>query len=215
MFLPALLEDPAKSAAWRIGVPFRNVAESLLMLPFDGHDTVVFEYKRSGQTVVPRQVQCASIEDLGESMVAYLTYLRNALAVAKQLDRRSQWKFVVMQLTLSDLHRDGKDQPRLEDIIKVVNGKASVYWSTVHLFARYQAEYYSLRMLKDIIDFCRDRAEFKRLNLPISLFEFAEKLNGLPEVGEFLSTEEAGVDEEVWQALAEEFVQKQQDIESM
>ena len=122
MFLPALLEDPTKSAAWRIGVPFRNVAESLLMLPFHGHDTVVFEHKRSGQTIVPRQVQCASVEELGESMVAYLTYFHNALTVAKELDRQSQWKFLVMELALSDLHQDGKDQPPLSDLIKVVFG---------------------------------------------------------------------------------------------
>ena len=60
-----------------------------------------------------------------------------------------------------------------------------------------------------------DRDEFKRLNLPDSLIDFAEKLSGLPKIAAFFATEEATVDEEIWQALAEEFVQKQEEIEFM
>ena len=215
MFLPALLEEPAKSAAWRIGQAFRNAAETVLLLPFEEYDMKLFEYKRSGDKVIGRQVRRSSIKRLGHNTTAYLEYTRNALLAAKELDKRSQWRFAVMEWTTSDIDqveniRADKKYLTVGEIVKIVNGDASTSWSAIHLFARYQAEYYSLRMLKEILDFCRDRDEFKRLDLPGSLNEFADELSGLPGIAEFFSTTDPDIDEEKWQKLHEQFLEKQE-----
>ena len=214
MFLPSLLEDPTKSAAWRIGEAFRDAAETLLMLPFDDYHTRVFEYKRSGNSIVPRQVKRTSIKRLGVDMTSYLEYTRNALSAAKELDQQSQWRFVVMEWTMSNMDqveniRADRKHPEVSEIVKIVNGDASSSWTAIHLFARYQAEYYSLRMLKEIVDFCQDRAEFKRLNLPGSVIEFADELSGLPGIAEFFGTTGRNIDEERWQKLHAAFVERQ------
>lgn len=214
MFLPTLLEDPTKSAAWRIGEAFRNVAETLLMLPFDDYHTRVFEYKRSGNSIIPRKVKRTTIQRLGVDTTFYLDYTRNALSAAKELDKQSQWRFVVMEWTLSNIDQvenicADKKHVEVREIVKIVNGDNSSSWTTIHLFARYQAEYYSLRMLKEIFDFCRDRDEFKRLNLPGSLNEFAHELSGLPGIAEFFGTTDPNIDEEKWQKLHAEFLEKQ------
>ena len=214
MFLPSLLEDPTKSAAWRIGEAFRDVAETLLMLPFDGYHTRVLEYKRSGNSIVPRKVKRTSLKRLSVDMTSYLEYTRNALSAAKELDQQSQWRFVVMEWTMSNIDqveniRADRKHPEVCEIVKIVNGDASSSWTAIHLFARYQAEYYSLRMLKEIVDFCRDRAEFKRLNLPGSVIEFSDELSGLPGIAEFFGTTGRNIDEERWQKLHAAFVERQ------
>lgn len=211
MFLPALLEDPTKSAAWRVGIMFRNAAETILMLPFDNHESIVLEYKRSGQKIVPRQIHRATIDDLRDNMAASLRYLGIALLVADKLVVRSRWRFLLMQLTLSDVYQENKNLPRESDIICIVNGKPSSEWSTTHLFAQYQAEYYSLRMLRDVLKFCRDRAEFRRLNLPTTFHDFETLLKGLPTIGQFFDLTDPDIDLQDWQTLSDQFVKQVED----
>jgi hypothetical protein len=181
MYLPALLEDPESVSAWNIGVAFRDIAETLLMLPFQNRSTTVLEYKRSGSGIAPRTVKRISLKDMDESIAASLKYFRNALLTAEKLDSTSQWKFLIMQLTLSDLRQTQHEsaaakEPKLSEILSIINGSASSRWSTIHLYARYQAEYFSLRMLRDVTRFCQGRTEFQKLRLPENVFDFGKLL---------------------------------------
>lgn len=205
MFLPALFEDPQEATAWRVGVPFRNAAEMLLMLPFDEYDTTVFEYRRSGTNIIPRRVEKTTIEDLDNNMTAYLDYFCKALQTGDQSYPSRCWRFLIMQLTMSDLNMDGKAQPSLSEILAVFNSKRIAAWSTVHLFARYQAQYYSLRMLNQVMAFCLTRKEFKRLGLPKSLLDFSALLHALPPIWLFFRHDYSDVSEEEWQILSDEF----------
>ena len=205
MFLPALIDDPAKSAAWRVGSNLRETAYQLLMLPFGDHDSLVSEYKRSGGNIVHRQVHKTPTQELKDATTGYLDYIRSALHVSAALNVLRQFKFVVMQLTLSDLRQDGKDLPSWEEILNVINNNAASDWNMLHFFARYQAEFYSMRMLKQIITFCLGREEFKQLGLPNSLFELRDKLETLPNIAQFFGTEDADIDGGTWDRLCNTF----------
>ena len=211
MYLPALLEDPDSVAAWHMGATFRDVAETLLMLPFQNRDTTVLEYRRSGTSIATRTVKQVSINNMDQDFAACLGYFRNALLTAKKLEVGSQWRFSIMQLTLSDLrqmqqNKTGANEPKSSEVLSIINGSASSGWSTIHLYARYHAEYFSLRMLRDVLRFCQDRTEFQELQLPESLLEFGRMLEALPPVVQFFATDDPDIGASTWQALSEDFV---------
>ena len=201
MFLPMLFEDPTKTAAWRVGMPFRNYAEGAAMMCFGSEDTRVYEYRKTGQGIAARGVREESAEDTKLQIEMWSDYMKKALEVTKQLESARRWRFMVMELTLADLSMDGKDLPAVKSVLEVVSGKPSTTWDLLQLAARYQAEYFSLMMLKQVLGwFCKQYGLTRGSG---GVQGFAELVNDLPGIAEFFDDDD--VNQEQWMALEGEF----------
>lgn len=209
MFLPMLFEHPNKSAAWRIGVPFRNAAYSLAMCAFNDSDCFMLEHKRTGQEIKAREVKIlASTNAVHEQLIDWIKYIRSALEVAKDLGEITRWRFLIMQLTLGELNQEGKGLPYVTDVLHVVNGGLLRDWDLVHLSARYQAEYYSLKMLKDVLGWFK--TIFRLNGIDMRLYRMDEGLRDLPRIADFFEKADPGISQEQWQALEVEFREKEE-----
>lgn len=209
MFLPILLENPSKSAAWRIGVPFRNIAEAIAAAVLRGSECCVLEYKRTGLGIKEREVSvAASFDDVHEELIVWVKFIRSALKVAKELGEPARWRFCVMQLTLGEMSEEGKSLPYVKDVLKVVNGGELNDWSLVHLSARYQAEYYSLKMLRDVLGWLG--AILRLFDMGNRLYRMHEGLRDLPKIAEFFEKADTGISQEQWLSLEAEFREKEE-----
>ena len=183
MFLPMLFEDPTRKAAWSTGTAFRNTAESIVMKGFGHSDTKVFEYKKTGTGIAARTAEPESDEFMKDQVTACSNYIQQAFEVTKHLKSATRWRFLIMELTLAELAQDGQSLPALKNIVEVVNGGPLATWNLVHLSARYQAEFYSLRILKQVLRcVC---GPIKVLGEIGGFEDFAEQLIDHPEIAEF------------------------------
>ena len=155
MFLPMLCEHPTKTAAWRVGSLFRNMAMSLVMQHFKFADPVVREYRKSGAEIKARDIKPMSRDDMKEEILVWAKYIQDGSQVTKDIDVKNRWRFLIMQIVLGDVSLDNEARKRMPQIVKevlvVLNGGELDKWDLVHWSARYQAAFYSLRMVKEVV----------------------------------------------------------------
>ncbi|KAF2863894.1 hypothetical protein K470DRAFT_254765 [Piedraia hortae CBS 480.64] len=158
MFLPMLLEDPARKAAWNTGLQVRRVAYALLPTR-----PKVSEYRRSGEMI--REYDVAVEEDPAE----VLDFLDEELAQNKSLSRRDCWLLISAQLALLEY-----EQMQPDTLKAALRQRDCSDWNEVHLSAQLQAAYYSLRMLYQIANFVKSLDVCKRLETLPNIAEFFE-----------------------------------------
>lgn len=182
LFLPVLFEDTTRATPWKAGTLLRevamHVATSLCGAP------VVFEYKRSGHRI--RGAACQQLaHELGEQRLNQSTTdWRSELHTLSPLEDVWRWRFLVMKLLLADMVREEMTLPTRDSVMSVLQNSTASTWDWVHLNAQYQAMYYSLRMLKQVLDFVtqfeRDEASSRKY-----LDEAAHLLKTLPSISAF------------------------------
>jgi hypothetical protein len=179
LFLPVLLEDPTRATAWRVGFRFREAAELLILQVADTAPTLL-EYRRSGTRVAATHVSKDSVtqlpeklEKLAESIMA----LRTGILTFESSTR--DWRSSIMALALQDLRSQGSLGPFAAEVSDILVGKHLSTWPLVHLHAQFEAQYYSIRMLKQVIHWREGLVE-----PPIVPPLLESYLDGLPRLGE-------------------------------
>ncbi|KXT07814.1 hypothetical protein AC579_9335 [Pseudocercospora musae] len=153
MYLPFLLDDPSRASAWNIGVEIRSLAYSVL-LQGQKSEWSIQEYKRSGWRMASSPIESLAIEDMALMANNLASDVRKVKAVpglGSRLKGGDGWRYVAMQHTLAHLSRAESTLPSVDEMAQVVMNREGRKWHTLHLAAQYQATYYSLRMLRQLL----------------------------------------------------------------
>ena len=159
-----MTEDPSRSTAWAPSLQTRALAYAYLVASIKEHPTphtfAVNEYTRKGSRFVPEELHLTtSTEDL-EKQAQELA--ANFLGITELLNRgtspaSSKIKFRLF--ALSEIHlwhlRSHKKPPSRTSMIRVFSCSRDTHWTweDVHLFAQVQGFLYSLRILRQVLQY--------------------------------------------------------------
>ncbi|KAI6885650.1 hypothetical protein KC363_g279 [Hortaea werneckii] len=189
MFLPFLFEDPAKASAWRIGSGVRKLSYEVLLYAAGRKSITVMEYKRAAEHVSATRLQDWEPETLSTRLIecgAAIRGYRDASCGQERSDRsgESHWLTVIAHMLMLEFVQEGWSFPAPRDLVGVLLGKPCKSWIVLHLSAQYQAMFYSLRMLNQILAyiqkaFCDGREEkgFRQ-----GVFESMDQLADMPKI---------------------------------
>ncbi|KAF2843196.1 hypothetical protein M501DRAFT_1012557 [Patellaria atrata CBS 101060] len=149
IYLPFLIEDPDKAAAWAMGTPIRHLLYSLTPNPASR----VHEHFRKGQRISRTEYVPFTLEETVSSCSALSETIATTLGDFKDYATPVAWRALGLLEVLRSLLEENKSLPPVCDIEAVLSGRAvGVGWSVLHLYARVQAYLYSLRMLRQSVD---------------------------------------------------------------
>ncbi|KAI6899768.1 hypothetical protein KC318_g7461 [Hortaea werneckii] len=211
MFLPFLFEDPARTSAWRVGSSVRKLSYEVLLYAAGRNHTTVVEYKRAAEHVSASRMQDWEPETLPIRLTecgAAIKGYRDASYGQECSDRsgRSHWLRLVAQMLMSDFAQEGWSFPAPRDLVGVLLSKSCRSWALLHLSAQYQAMFYSLRMLNQILAYIQkafgDGVEEKGFRQGVS--ESMEQLADMPKIEALLEpTLTTREDEDRWSMVVE------------
>ena len=202
MYLPVLLEDPSRASAWKLGEIFRAAAVSLLLYGY-AFDSPILEYKRSGHFVVGTEIMKPTKVILDERLLAWNQYIREELQVERHLTGTNRWRFLMMQLVLSDMKHAGLALPDAKEVVGVLSGDELSTWRLVHFSAQYQAEYWSIRMLKQVLNHLNLKGMTSVRGQMSSVKGLDGLLKGLPNIAEIFGGNHQDEGMVRWEILAE------------
>jgi len=183
MFLPVLVEDPARGSAWQTATDIRQLAYSLALLSSD-QAVHVEEQVRKGQAVGPTRSLTLPAAELMEHLSAWSSILQESLATYGHADNATTWRLLGMKILLEALQRDDKNVPVYESSVAVVMGKEAKTWDEIHLSAQLEAVLYSFRMLKQMLDVAIAKQPICGIDAVSALLELQRCLQTLPSVAE-------------------------------
>lgn len=213
MFLPFLLEDPTRTSAWRVGAGLRRTAYEVLIASVGTPRAVIAEFKRAGERVSAAKLQAWDHEGLPDRLRVWRGKIRRYHESESSPERwdiieeTERWRSLVLRLLLDDFVQEGWALPSLEDLIAVVMGKSCREWRLVHLAAQYQACFYSLRILLQILQHTSDSLQggSEHKEFEESMRELLEPLEGLPRIAKFFEPDHdvQGTSNERWLPVVE------------
>jgi hypothetical protein len=188
MYLPFLLDCPSRTSAWEASKPVRQLAYSLLQLNRGSTIPLVSEMRRlqtisSGLKVdVP---PITEIDDLGASLLALLSKIEAGLSNPELV-----WVVLAIHQDIVMTMDRARGYPlSLELLGQDVRGRLDpCSWDFLHFLAQTQATYYSLRMLRQILNFSAHHSE----GLSTVMLELAKSLERLPSLPRFPSARNFG-----------------------
>ncbi|KAK4547770.1 hypothetical protein LTR36_000728 [Oleoguttula mirabilis] len=202
MFLPFLLEDPTRASAYRVGAGLRSAAYEILLIAMDCRRAVILEYKRSKERInfvkltdLPFDTLSKRLGECSHLVQGYLDM--STTEGGEEITVVERWRAMVMQLALTAFMGEGWTFPLPEEIVPLLTGQASTQWHMVHLSALYQAAFYSLRILFQIMRYVgrlthKESKRIQGLDSPNSTFSvLLRKLEGMPNIAAFFGTESA------------------------
>lgn len=153
MYLPSLVDSPARTSAWEISMPLRGLAYGLAGLLTHRPVSVVVEYRRLQTLPGGTRVELPPVHSLNQlcaEVVDNLGKIR-ACILAPEL----QWVVLAMHQEISWSQTHGKGGILSLDMLQAeANGTLDAgSWDFVHLHAQVQGTYYSLRMVQQVCDF--------------------------------------------------------------
>jgi hypothetical protein len=153
VYMPLMIEDPARDSSWTYGKGFRVLAYTLLQLSgenmseLDNYGYVV-EYQRRGPRIVDLPLKLLNRVELLSSME---TMVENLKEIDYATDGLLQWRTFGLKVVNEEKARNGKVTIPPEWAAEFfslgyVDGELS--WNDIHAYANIQAALYSLWMLK-------------------------------------------------------------------
>ena len=189
MFLPFLFEDPARTSAWRIGSSVRKLSYEVLLYAAGRNKTTVVEYKRAAEHVSASRLQDWEPETLPTRLAecgAAIKGYRDAPYGQEHSDRddRSRWLRLIAQMLMSDFAQEGWAFPAPRDLVSVLLSKPCRSWALLHLSAQYQAMFYSLRMLNQILAYIQKAFgnELEEKGFKKGVLETMDQLADMPKI---------------------------------
>lgn len=153
LFLPVLFEDPSRATSWKSSLLIREVAVSLATTVC-GRPAVVQEYKRSGQRIRETPYGRTSTDACIGLLAQWTREWREMLdSMSSGLGDVCCWRLLVMKLLLDDMASAEMTMPTAHEVPSALEGRPLIDWSMVHFNAQFEAQYYSLRMLKQVCGF--------------------------------------------------------------
>ncbi|KAM3084129.1 hypothetical protein ACMFMG_001767 [Clarireedia jacksonii] len=218
IFLPFLIDCPAKTNAWEMSTPIRQLAYGCinLIVPVVDHKSSIFEHRRQPKTSHGREWQIPLPSDIPEAcgnIIAFLEHVQHDLLNHPSINFWSAVAFtqdVDMSLTLG---KAGLSKRLLSSGSS--RRKNQMTWDRIHWTAQVHGSYYSFRVLKQVIEFVV--AVGDRATLPETLLRLHQLLHSLPSL--LVSQVDDVGDIERLQALAakassDEMIKKSEQSES-
>ncbi|KAF7197559.1 hypothetical protein HII31_01062 [Pseudocercospora fuligena] len=193
MYLPFLSDDPTRASAWNIGVEIRSLAYSILLQACNSESSIQ-EYKRSGSRIASSSIEPLEIitmASMADELVSDMKRVKAVPGLGSQLKGADGWRYLAMQHTLAHLYKEESTLPSVDEIAQVVMNREARKWHTFHLAAQYQATYYSLRMLRQLLAHASSQAT--TASWDASFTNLNALLADLPSVSSFFD-DKAGTD---------------------
>ncbi|KAL8399616.1 hypothetical protein RB594_000133 [Gaeumannomyces avenae] len=213
IFLPPLVDAWTRTSAWEMGCSIRELAYRILKTGLPATvPAEVREYRRlttaaSSGTRVSLPVD--SDDDIAEScteLTALMGKIRDHLDQNEKDEASSDdmaWTVLSMREEIQRSQDTGKESLVLHMLRRATDPDGAIRdcgtWDVLHLIAQLQATLYSLRMLKQALDFAASRAARKdadgksRLPLPPALAELSAFLSyHLPPITAYCSVHDVG-----------------------
>ncbi|PQE29346.1 hypothetical protein CJF32_00010919 [Rutstroemia sp. NJR-2017a WRK4] len=181
IFLPFLIDSPAKTNAWEMSTSIRQLAYACvnLVVPAADHKYTVFEHRRQLKTSRGREWEVPSPADLPEACGNIIIFLENVQH--DLLDRPSInfWLAVAFTQDVNISSTLGKTALSKQLLSSSLSRKKNqMSWDRIHWTAQIHGSYYSFRILKQIIGFVV--AVGDRATLPETLLRLHGLLQSLP-----------------------------------
>ena len=162
IFLPLLIEDHARAASWQYGIPYRQLAYSLLNLSVveaQRHEKIV-EHRRVGNRICGQPIPLLSGEDcLKLTTSTASSGSTESLGPLSFSTFTSCAKYAFHLINLQTSHA-GRRPPVTrkwqEDFLTNGHVDQKLSWDDIHIYANVQAVLYSLRILKQITEAVKD-----------------------------------------------------------
>lgn len=206
MYLPFLTDDIARSTAWNVAADIRQLAYSLILQSFEC-DTAVQEYRRSGMRVASVLIETLSdAEILAEatSLSTHMTQLLSWVGESTQLKANQAWSYLAIQYVLKYCLSDYQSLPGLEDTVRAITGRKECKWHILHLNSQFQAAFYSLRILKQILEYILSQAQETKANTQEPLGKLSALLSDLPRITVFFAEQNVNSRKEedgIWRSV--------------
>lgn len=182
MYLPFLVDSPARTSAWDTSTSIRQLAYTVAQLLTTNPISSVVEFRRLQSTTGGTVVHLKSQSVLGEMCVDLKDKITSVRAYAVQSEL--QWLTLAIYQDIAFSQEQEKNGILSLDLLEAVaNGNLDVTsWDFVHLVAQIQGTYYSLRMLVQICDLVS-----RQVLLPEPVSTLQQAIKSLPLIEDFPS----------------------------
>ncbi|TKA70602.1 hypothetical protein B0A55_06701 [Friedmanniomyces simplex] len=205
IFLPFLIEDSSRASAWRIGSAIRDVAYKILLDACECPKNAILEHKRVGNGINSRKTTGVSDKMFQAELHRLKKYFSCGSAWELPCTVAERWRFAITKLMAAEFEREDMMLPRPEELIVVLRGYPCTHWHNVQLSTFFQAMFYSLRLLLQVMryaDRTNERDKKERISDPKKLFKpLLNLLEGMPGIADFLQPDpdmEKTVSEAEW-----------------
>lgn len=157
-YLPLLIEDPSKAAAWNVSRDLRQFAYSCLSFNvIDSCPESVIEYSRRGQRIEPEVLQTLSKKKVVLYANKLATGLETFMSSICDFSNTVIWRTFALSEILYRSAENQKKPPSRSALASQITGQANrkISWLHIHLSAQVEAVLYSLRILKQILHHSR------------------------------------------------------------
>jgi hypothetical protein len=182
MYLPFLLDCPVRTSAWQASTPVRQLAYAVLRSVRDEKGLEhVFEMRKLQSKSSGLRVEVPApgeAEELAEGLLAIL------LGFEKVMENKELvWVMLAVYQDILMVSGRGKGTPlSLEVLGQLAKGALDAgSWEFLHLLAEVQATYYSLRMLRQVLEFASKHAPGSESPMASRLAEWVSRIPSLAE----------------------------------
>lgn len=154
IFLPILVEDPGRGSAWEQSTPTRQLAYTLARWLIPGSDSSTQEYRRVNTQVQKGREVLLLTKPIARAFAEELAAIMTQLNEETNNDDELSWQTLCLYTEIRESFEKDKKSPVLQvlqqpgDLLRDKAGK--INWEIIHFTARFQASYYSFRMLKQV-----------------------------------------------------------------
>lgn len=201
LYLPFLIEDPARSTAWHAADEIRSLAYSIPVMLEQFVSFRIKEFHRSNgvdgiKAVVLDPLQGSDLQeqvhDLSMSISDFHSRadLDESASFGDNTERIEQWRcFVAQRLILNAMNKE-RTPPTAKDLIAaVMHDAVQTSWERQQLAAEYQAMFYSFRMLKELLKYSTQKAGD---DVQESIRNLDNHMSSFPTIAEFFAPQDCG-----------------------
>ncbi|KAK3318400.1 XPG domain containing-domain-containing protein [Apodospora peruviana] len=187
MHLPFLLDSPLRTSAWEASKPIRQLVYGLVVSLKErqrGPSPSVSEYRRLQTPTRGTRIDVPHPASVFEQQVAAFLDVLSRIGSSVS-DQMIIWTIVAIhQDILLALHQ-GKTNPLSLELLRqgAVGTLNDHSWDFLHFLAQVQATYYSLRMLRQSVDFTTNRGG----SLSDTMAKLGLQISTLPQLADFPS----------------------------
>ncbi|KAN0106105.1 XPG domain containing domain containing protein [Hyaloscypha variabilis] len=189
VFLPFLLDCPARTNAWEISTVIRQLAYGLinLIVPDTQQQLTVSEHRKQQDKSSGRELQLphqSQIPEACNTILALHSQLEQILPglsesefwTAFAIHQEVEYSYTRAKIPLSKLV--GQQLADLANEHNMRNKRKNFTWDIIQFFAQVQGSYYSFRILKQIMSLVVSHGPTE--SLPEPLLDLHQKIHSLP-----------------------------------
>ena len=160
IYLPLLLEDPARASAWETSVPLRQFAYTYLVhrSTCGSMLSVIYEYRRKGRRLVQIPLCVSDSEGcnvLNEACIVCDQFEALFKAFADIHPTILRWRYVAAKYVLDWYDSESKSLPSVDTVKHIITGKGKSKWGwdDIHFAAQTKGVLYSVHMIRQVFQY--------------------------------------------------------------